>query len=238
MRESEATSMRRARRWMQTRTILCTLLCALLCPGRSAVAAPTGEQLLEASLLHRQIALTGLKVYSRERSTWLPLRAPTARVLVVNLWARTCPPCLAELPEFAKLVAEWKQRDKAGVQFLFIADPPEQTSAADVVSFWTAPFVEELAGRCPGTRMPHGSRSSCLISLPDVDPLRAESDDLTRAIGSETRPLTLLVDEQGTVRQVFAGALAGRGPQLNSAIERLLSAVRSRATLSARRSGS
>jgi thiol-disulfide isomerase/thioredoxin len=156
--------------------------------------------------------------------------------VVVNLWARSCPPCLAELPELAQLVADWKQKDKAGVQFLFIADPPEQTSAAEVASFWTAPLVDELAGRCPGTRMPHGSRASCLVSVPDLDPLRADSDSLTRAVGSETRPLTLLLDEQGTVRQVFAGALAGRGAQLNGAIERLLAAVRGRAVLSARRS--
>ncbi len=240
MRESERSCMRRARRFMPAGAVLCMMLCTWLCQGPRAAAAPTGEQVLEASLLHRQIALTGLKVYSRERSAWLPLRPPTTRVLVVNLWSRTCPPCLAELPEFADLVAAWKQKDKAGVQFLFIADPPEQTSAADVASFWTTPFVDELAGRCQGqgTRMPHGSRSSCLIRLPDVDPLRTESDELTRAIGSETRPLTLLVDDQGTIRQVFAGALAGRGPQLNSAIERLLGAVRSRATPSARRSGS
>lgn len=219
--------------WMQVGAALLLFLLG----GPSASAAQTPEQVLEATLLHRPIALTGLKVYSRERKTWQPLRRPTARVVVVNLWARSCPPCLAELPEFAKLVADWKQKDKAGVQFLFIADPPEQTSAAEVASFWTAPLVDELAGRCPGTRMPHGSRASCLVAVPDSDPVRADSDSLTRAVGSETRPLTLLLDEQGTVRQVFAGALAGRGAQLNGAIERLLAAVRGRAVLSARHSG-
>lgn len=232
MKSSASQRVRGARRALQVGAALLFLL-----GGQSARATPTPEQVLEATLLHRPVSLTGLKVYSRERQTWQPLRTPTARVVVVNLWARSCPPCLAELPEFAKLVADWKQKDKTGVQFLFIADPPEQTTAADVASFWTSPLVDELAGRCPGTRMPHGSRASCLVSVPDVDPVRADSDSLTRAVGSELRPLTLLLDDQGTVRQVFGGALAGRSAQLSGAIERLLAAVRGRGGLSSRRSG-
>ena len=225
-----------ARRGGQVAILLCGLLCGAA-PAAAAQTPPqTPEQALEANLLHRRVSLGGLKAYSRERSAWLPLRPPSARVLVVNLWSRICMPCLAELPELTKLVAAWR-KDK-NVQFLFIADPPEQTSAAQTASFWTSPLVDELAGRCPGTRMPRGDHPSCLLTVPDLDPARAEDDSLPREVGSEARPLTLILDDQGTIRQVFAGALAGRSTQLDGAIRRLLPVVRSRAAPAARRSGS
>lgn len=223
----------RARRVLQVGALL-----AWLGGGLHTASAGQPPPNLEASLLHRPISLSGLKVYSRQHSAWQPLRPPTARVVVVNLWERTCQPCMAEFPEFAKLVAEWKQKEKTDVQFLFIADPPDATSAADVVSFWTTPLVDELASRCPGTHMPHGSKASCLIPLPDLDPVRADNDELARAVGSESRPLTLLLDGQGTVRQVFAGALAGRSAQLSDAIGRLLRTLRGRAPASTHRPGS
>jgi thiol-disulfide isomerase/thioredoxin len=200
-----------------------------------ARAAQTAEQVLEANLLHRSVPLSGLKVYSRAKGEWQPLRPPTAKVVVVNLWSRVCPPCLAELPELRQLVEEWKKIDKDRVQFLFIADPPDQTTAQQVASFWAAPMVDELASHCPGTKMPRGNRSSCLLAVPDVDPVRGEGNQLSLAVGSETRPLTLLLDEQGTIRQVFAGALAGRSNQLTEAIRRLLAVGRGRPALTGRR---
>lgn len=198
-----------------------------------ARAAQSAEQALEANLLHRSVPLTGLKVYSRARHEWQPLRRPSAQVLVVNLWSRLCPPCLAELPELQRLVADWKKLDGNRVQFLFIADPPEQTSAQQVADFWTSPLLDEFAGRCPGTPLLRGARKSCLLSIPDVDPVRGEGNQLTLAVGSQTRPLTLLIDEQGTIRQVFAGALAGRSNQLSDAIRRLLNVGRSHPVLTA-----
>lgn len=202
-----------------------------------ARAAQTAEQALEANLLHRAVPLGGLKVYSRARRQWQPLHRPSAQVVVVNLWSRACLPCLAEMPALERLVADWKKLDKTRVQFLFVADPPEQTSAQQVADFWTSPLVDELAGRCPGTQLPRGRHPSCLLPLPDLDPVRAEGNQFTLALGTETRPLTLLLDEQGTVRQVFAGSIAGRTNQLSDAIRRLLATSRGHTTLTANRAG-
>ena len=39
------------------------------------------------------------------------------KVVVINIWATWCPPCVAEMPEFQKLYSDYKNK----VSFLFIA---------------------------------------------------------------------------------------------------------------------
>lgn len=203
-----------------------------------AGASEASEREIEARLLHRRFPFGDLQSYARTQQVWKPLRAAGARIYVVNLWSKPCMPCLAELPELAKLAKTWKPHSR-DVQFLFVADPPEQTSAEDVVVFWARPYADGLARDCPGTKMQRQGTPSCLLELPDEDPARSASGEVTRALLQiETRPLTLLIDEQGTIRQVFAGSV--RGPRLlllESAIKQLLQAVEPRAAGPARRAG-
>lgn len=206
-------------------------LAAALATARPAAADEASERELEAKLLNRPISLADAQVYSRAARVWRPLKAGRAKVRVVNLWSKPCMPCLAELPEMVKLVADWKQRSQKDVQFVFLADPPALTSAEDVVSFWSSPYADGLAQDCRGIKMSRKGVPTCLLTVPDEDPARSGSDELTRALRSEARPLTLLVDESGLIRQVFAGSI--RGPRLkllDDAIGRLLQAgeVRSR----------
>lgn len=201
------------------------VLCLCLSP-RAALASEASEREIEATLIHRQISLNNVQSYSRARKTWQPLRGQGARVRVVNLWAKPCLPCLAELPELRALAATWKGNSRA-VQFLFIADPPGQTSPEDVVSFWANPYADGLAASCPTgedvKRVSHNGVPSCLLTVPDEDPARSSTDDLLRSLKSiEVRPLTLLLDEQGIIRQVFAGSIKGKRLQVLGAIERLL----------------
>lgn len=212
----------RAMMWALSLAALCAAV-----PG--ARADERSDRLTEANLLHGQVAFSGLSSYSRDRGSWQPLRQPTARVLVVNLWSRTCPPCLAELPIFSELVAQWRRRDSRNVQFLFVADPPTENSAAEVAQFWQSPFADQLAGKaCPGTNMARGKQPSCLLTVPAVDPVRGASTLLAGATQVDSRPLTLLVDDQGTIRQVFAGSIVARQKELAQAIDRLSSAVQRR----------
>ena len=150
----------------------------------------------EGSLLHRQLDLAAVMCWDRKASRWQPLVPPTEKLLVVNLWSAHCGPCVDELPLLRRIAAAWsRERD---VRFLFIADPPHDTEAAEVVAFWTAHRAE----------------------VPDTDPCRSTSDRLRATLDNGVQPLTLLVDGEGVVRQGFIGAVMERG--LASAMERLL----------------
>ena len=208
------------------------LAAALLLPSLGA-AQSVDKRKLEMNILHKRLSLSDVKVYARGKQQWQPLGRSTAKVRVVNLWAKSCAPCLAELPVFAKVVEDTKRRHGSAVQFLFIADPPEQTSAEEVVAFWQRPWADALADKCPptgGTPMEHAGVRSCLLKLPEVDPARSDTDALKRQLDAmdESRPVTLLLDEQGVVRQALWGAVIGSPAELQSAIDRLLGAVTGR----------
>ena len=209
------------------------LAAALLLPSLGA-AQSVDKRKLEMNILHKRLSLSDVKVYARGKQQWQPLGRSTAKVRVVNLWAKSCAPCLAELPVFAKVVEDTKRRHGSMVQFLFIADPPEQTAADEVVAFWQRPWADALADKCPpttGTAMEHDGVRSCLLKkLPEVEPARSDTDALKRQLDAmdESRPVTLLLDEQGVVRQALWGAVIGSPAELQSAIDRLVGAVTGR----------
>lgn len=155
---------------------------------------------VEANLLHKQLDLSGVSVWNTTTKTWRPLSVPPAKVYVVNLWSVHCQPCIAEMPQLARIVHGWKRTPE--VQFLFIADPPRETEAEEVEHFWQAPPVE----------------------LPAVMPERSTTERIRNILGITTEPLTLLLDEHLIVRQVFAGTIGAR--PIGTAIEQLLAAVR------------
>lgn len=177
------------------------LLAVLAMPpaGRAAATEPPADR--EAALLHRRIDLSALRQWSRSRGAWQPVTLAAAGVYVVNLWSIKCKPCLAELPLLKNVVAGW--RPKPEVQFLFVADPPDETSESEAAAFW----------------------QSSAAALPDADPCRADSDELRRALGDGAEPITLLLDEHFVVRQAFIGSLFNR--PLGRSIERLVQSVRS-----------
>lgn len=169
--------------------------------GASGAPSPGGATVVEAlnaegSLLHRWLDLGSLVCWDRRTRSWQPLARPTERLLVLNLWSAHCPPCVAELPLLRRMAAAWSRERE--VRFLFVADPPHDTEAAEVVEFWSA----------------HAA------AVPDADPCRSTTDKLRAALDNGSQPLTLLVDPEGVVRQAFIGAVQGRG--LASAMERLL----------------
>lgn len=171
----------------------------------AALAAPTEADPrmrdVEANLLHKRLDLGSIAEWRHSAGAWLPLSVPPARVYVVNLWSVHCAPCIAEMPLFAKLVRGWSGDDES-VRFLFVSDPPSDTSVAELERFWSKPPVE----------------------LPASAPCRTTNERLRDGLGVGMQPLTLLLDEHFIVRQVFAGALGTRA--LGAAIERLLAAVK------------
>jgi len=186
-----------------SRLALLAVLAVLAAPATGQAAAAELPADREAALLHRQLELTTLRQWSRSRGAWQPVTLPPAAVYVVNLWSIKCKPCLAELPLLKNIVNGWKSKPQ--VQFLFIADPPDETSESEAAAFW----------------------QSSRAALPDADPCRTDSDELRRVLGDGAEPITLLLDEHFVVRQAFIGSLFNR--PLGRSIERLLQSVRSSA---------
>ena len=191
-------------------------------PARGDGGGAAAERRLESALLHKKLNLKGLPKWNRERRTWQPLSAARVALTVVNLWSRACRPCLAELPTLARM-AQATQAHHPEVRFLFIADPPDETSPDDVVALWTTPLIELLPGRsCPGTPAQRQGRQLCQIQLPDSDPLRAELPLLGSDPQSQLRPVTLLLDGSGVIRHAFVGSIDQRATEVSEAIDRLL----------------
>ena len=195
------------------------LFCAL---DRRVAGSPPSE----TALLHLRPELGGVEVYSRRSKSWRPFMPLPGKVLVVNLWSRSCEPCLAEMAMLKIASARWQRR---GVEFLLIADPPVRMSRDEIVTFWERPYVDAKAGQgCPGQReraVGGNFTMRCRLELPDVDPARSSNERLSQSVATETQPLTLLLDQHGAVRQAFVGSLQGRPGELDLALERLLAAV-------------
>lgn len=175
---------------------------AALASAHATPGEPSADR--EAALLHRRVDLGTLKQWNRSSGTWRPLALPPATVYVVNLWSIQCKPCLEEFPFLKNVLAGWKAKPE--VQFLFIADPPGETSEGEAAAFW---------------------RKS-MDALPDTDPCRAANEDLRRVLEDGAEPITLLLDEQMVIRQAFIGSIGGR--PLGRSIERLLRAVKGKAS--------
>lgn len=208
-----------------SRRCFCWLVVILI--GLSPIAARAqgqglSERNVEATLLHRRVNLNGLQKWNRASKSWQPLAMPRSKLLVVNIWSYSCLPCKLEFPLFRQMVA--KLQGHAAVEFLFVADPPDETSAEQIEKFWAAPYVELHPGeRCTaGLSVGTNVRPRCQLEVPDVDPARTTDQSQLKSISQVTmRPLTLLVDRTGLVRQVFAGSVAARSTELREAIDRL-----------------
>ena len=182
------------------------LLVVLLLVGEpSAIGHPAD---VEAALLHRRLDVSAVRQWHRGSESWRPLELPAAKVYVVNLWAIHCKPCIAEFPQLRNVAAGWKT--KSEVQFVFLADPPSETTEAEVVAFW----------------------QKNQTALPDIDPSRSYSDVIRRGLDNDQEPITLLLDENLVVRQSFIGGIGER--PLGRAIERLLQAIKNVESRSAR----
>jgi thiol-disulfide isomerase/thioredoxin len=149
----------------------------------------------EADLLHRRLNLSGIKQWSPATGQWNFGYRP-AKLYVVNLWSVHCPPCIAEFPLLKNIVHGW--RSNPDVQFLFIADPPANTTEAEFITFW---------------------RKS-LTALPEAEPYRSTTTTIREVLENEALPITLLLDQHFVIRQAFVGSIEKR--RLGTAIERLL----------------
>lgn len=152
----------------------------------------------EESLMHRRLDLDEVQCFAPNGQVVRPRSTSPAHLTLINLWSVRCEPCRKEFPRLRNIVSE-SRRQGLKIDFLFVADPPEETSEQDVHTFW------------------HRER----VMLPDSLPCRSKGSKLRTSLGIDGVPVTLLVDSNTVVRQAFFGSIEGR--KVASAMERLLS---------------
>jgi len=146
--------------------------------------------------------LDGIVEWTPSSQHWreLPPTTKPANVTVLHLWSPRCVPCVAELPLLKRMVAAW--RSEPAVRFLLVADFVEEDDGSELLSFLASPKVQSWPSPV----------------------LRLRDGRLRESLGVMVQPLTLILDEQRVVRQVFVGPLVGRS--VGSAVGRLLGVVR------------
>ena len=125
-----------------------------------------------------------------QETTLTKLKAP---VVVVNLWATWCAPCVSEMPTLAKLQAAY--RGRVLVVPISMDDPKDRAKArAFIAKYPPLPFYQE-----PGA----------MIALTLTPP-------------TSGLPTTLLIDASGRERARLAGGADWSGPDARAVIQALL----------------
>jgi len=120
------------------------------------------------------------------------LSAYKGKLVLLNFWSTTCPPCVQELPSLNDLHKEQKQ---AGLVVLGIAlDPTEKP-------------VRELVGKLR-------------LEFPVM--LDSNKDVYFDSYGLFGQPVSVIVDRNGLVREKIIGAVDWNSPQIRAKINSYL----------------
>lgn len=116
------------------------------------------------------------------------------RVVVVNLWATWCPPCLTEMPTLAALARGYEQRPDLLVLPINV-DVPDQRNRAEafIDDYAPLPFYTDPTFQLP---FEFGGRGGM--------------------------PQTILLDRRGRVRAMLTGGADWSGPEAAALIDALL----------------
>lgn len=168
-------------------TVFATLFgVGLICLGLFADPAqaqpPVGPEMADFTLIQppRPAPETGFTDESGETVKLADLRG---RVLLVNLWATWCAPCVEEMPALDALQAKLGGKD-----FQVLTVSTDRGGAKQV-----RPFYEK-----------HGLKRLAIY----LDPKTA----LTRALGAKGLPTSILIDREGRMVGQLVGAAAWDSP--------------------------
>ena len=102
------------------------------------------------SLSHFRGAAAPMFMFQPVSDGSVPTGPMAGKVLVIDFFATTCGPCIAELPELARVRAELK--DKAEIEFVVVAsdaggDTPERFKSFAQRRHVTLPLAYDLGGK-------------------------------------------------------------------------------------------
>lgn len=178
-------------------------------------AAPVRRD--EARLINQVIPpeLLGSSLRVWDGGAWRPtgpaeLTRTQAKVLVVNLWATYCKPCLTELPVLREMAKKIEAEFKQEVQFIFLS---ETSDPVEMKAFFTR-YEKLVPSRLP---LYLDENENIASALRYVQPG-----------GNLSLPTTLILDDQRNVRYAMIGALLERRSELLLAVEDAVRSVRLR----------
>jgi len=193
---------------------LVSLLAAL---GQDPGAASRRDEarLLNQSISHSDIG-NNLRVWDLANNTWRAIQQSElsnlrSKILVINLWAHYCKPCIAEFPVLHDIAKQIEGDTNGVVRFVFIS---ETSGAADMQHFCSA-----NAKKLPSE-----------ILYLDYNENIAEGLRQALPSASLSLPTTLILDERRVVRYALIGALIHRRSELAAAITDILRADKLRPT--------
>jgi thiol-disulfide isomerase/thioredoxin len=140
-------------------------------------------------------------------NTQEPITLPSlqGKVTVLHFWGTWCPPCVAEYPEFAKLYAKFEANSK--IKIVSVSCSPGSESDLEQLEFKTKNYLETIH-----------------VSMPVYcDPVMFTRGSVTRmlAAGGFGYPFTLVVDQEGIVRNYWLGADKTVLPQVEKLVKKL-----------------
>ncbi len=171
----------------------------------------------EARLLNQVIPTTilGDKLRVWEGTGWRAASAvegnrTKAKVLVVNLWATYCKPCLEEFPVLREMAQRIEGDYQQDVQFVFLSETSDPQLMRDYVA------------------------KNAKI-LPHKSPLYLdENENVARILrwvqpgGSMSLPTTIILDENRSIRYAMIGAMIDRRSELVNAIDDIMGSIQQR----------
>lgn len=179
----------------------------------STKIVPPGSNLPAASIapkrvdLNNLVSLTGQKapdfVAADMSGTEFKLEKLRGKIVVINLWATWCKPCLAELPELNSLVNKYQAKD-----VVFLAAAPEDKTVLEVF-LQKNPFAYRIF---PGA----------LDMIKKYSPKEKPNPETGKSRLIQALPTHIVIDRDGTTVKHSWGFRNDTIDELMQTIERLL----------------
>jgi thiol-disulfide isomerase/thioredoxin len=190
-----------------------------------AVAMPQVEQLQtqieelrqrskdESYLLNQTIALPKLSFWDSVRKEWRTPEGkldqpPAGKVRILHIWADHCGPCKEEFPILKDMNQQLRKDYHGDVQFTYVAVDTHDSEA--MKKFWLANSAQMPVGPLFGDHNDDLTRT--VEGLLPQKPQRGTGETaMTRLL---PLPMTLVLDQEGVVRQALVGSIVSRRAEL------------------------
>jgi len=175
----------------------------------------------ESYLLNQSITLPALSFWDSVQKGW---RTPEgkldqplpSKVRILHIWAHHCLPCKEEFPILREMDRQLRKDYRGEVLFTYVAVDIRDSEA--MKQFWTANNAQMPIGTMFGDHNDALSRN--LAELLPQKPQKGPGDT-----GAMARllplPMTLVLDDEGVIRQALVGSIASRRAELVNGVAQI-----------------